>query len=248
MSRAMVIPWCRGRMGNFLFQTATAMAYAWDHELDFTVPTTTNDRKWNPIYLQHLANPNYDPNRPLKEIIEKRHTYQSLPFRPEWRGANIQLRGWWQTEKYFKAYRKQIITAFGYPWKPWKGMVSVHVRRGDYLTLKEKHPVVTTEWYLAAMKLFPKAHFTFYSDEPLWCKQTFGGTPNVHISMGQSEEQDLISMSECEHHICSASTFSWWGAWLNQNPNKRVIMPKNWFQPGRPEDTSDIVPAEWERM
>jgi len=56
-------------------------------------------------------------------------------------------------------------------------------------------------------------------------------------------------MSCCEHHICSASTFSWWGAWLSQNPNKKVIMPKLWFIPGwGGHDVKDVVPPEWIRI
>lgn len=244
----MVKPITYGRMGNFLFQVACAMAYAWRHGLDFTVPNTTKNPKWNPIYLQHLVNRRWDPHLPEVKVDEKLFTYQELPFEEGWRGKNIILDGYWQTQKYFIAFRERLLAAFGFQWHPLKGFVSVHVRRGDYLTLTEKHPPVPVEWLLAAMEQFPGFHFIFFSDDIPWCQQTFGQRKDVTFSKGVNEVDDLVYMSNCEHHICSASTFSWWGAWLNRNSAKRVVIPKRWFQPGRKEDTRDIVPPEWTKL
>lgn len=239
----------KGRMGNFLFQAACALAYGWKHQMPVSVPNFTNDLKWNPIYLQHLVNPELDTRLPCLEIKEERFTYQPLPFNNKWRDRNILLNGYWQTEKYFKDYRKEIIKAFGFPWDPALGVVSVHVRRTDYLTLRFKHPFISTEWIEKAMSYFEGYHFQFFSDDIAWCKETFGKRKDCYFSEGHNEEDDLTMMSWCEHQICSASTFSWWGAWLNQNPKKIVIMPKQWFCPGHGGlDTSDIVPKEWKRL
>lgn len=240
-------------MGNFLFQTACAAAYAWRHGLEFTVPNRTNDPKWNPIYLQHLVNPKWNPNLPTVQITEEGHAYQELPFREEWRSGNIILDGYWQSEKYFKGYRQKILETFAYPWELMPGVVSFHVRRGDYLTLTKKHPPVTVDWMNRAMGRFSGYVFLFFSDDIAWCKQTFGDRLNCYFHEGASEVEDLIKMSHCEHHICSASTFSWWGAWLNRNPEKRIIIPDWWFVGDTPTsykglDTRDIVPSEWERM
>jgi len=112
-----------------------------------------------------------------------------------------------------------------------------------------KHPPVTKEWYERAMEQFPGAEFLFFSDDIEWCKTTFGARSDCRFSEGLDEESDLEKMSGCEHHICSASTFSWWGAWLNQNVEKQVIMPAHWITSGWANlDTSDIVPPEWERL
>lgn len=247
-----------GRMGNFLFQAATTMAYAWKHGLEFTVPSVTKDPKWNPLYLQHLVNPKWDPTRPIYTIKEQKFSYSELPY-----GGmrfsdkhNIVLDGYWQSEKYFKEYRKRIIENMKLfdDVNPWdvevvgQNVVSVHVRRTDYLTLTKKHPPVTKEWYEKAMGLFPSHRFLFFSDDIDWCMKTFGHRDDCDFSGGKTETRDLVLMTRCTHHICSASTFSWWGAWLNENPNKRVIIPKQWFMPGRPEDTRDIVPPEWEKL
>lgn len=250
---SMVKPITYGRMGNFLFQAATALAYAWKNGIDYTLPSETKDPKWNPIYLQHLVNKNWNPRLPVVAIEENGHLYQELPFDPRWKGErNVTLNGYWQTEKYFKAYRENILEAFGFQYYTHlKGVVSVHVRRGDYLRIKRdgvfKHPTVSKEWILEQMAKFPDHRFIFFSDDIPWCIQEFGRDHS--FSEGRSETIDLEIMSSCEHHICSASTFSWWGAWLNQNPQKRVIMPKYWFHPGWDKlDTSDIVPLSWERV
>jgi len=245
-----VKPLTYGRMGNFLFQAAAAMGYAWRHELEFTLPNHTKNPRHNPIYLQHLVNPKFDPTWPTETITEgPTHVYEELPFKEEWRGKkNIILDGYWQSEKYFKEFRNSIISKFGFEWKPLLGFVSVHVRRGDYLKLTDKHPPVPASWITDAMAQFPGYHFIFFSDDIPWCRMVFGRRKDVTFSKGSSEVQDLVEMTWCEHHICSASTFSWWGAWLNQNPHKRVIMPKLWFMPGRKEDTRDIVPEGWERL
>lgn len=252
MSRAYVKPLTFGRMGNFLFQAACAMSYAWRHGLEYTLPNTTNDAKWNPIYLQHLVKP-FDSSLPEVLIEEKGFNYQQLPFKEEWREKNIILKGYWQTERYFEEYRDEIIAAFGYEWYPLPGVVSVHIRRGDYLTIKRngrlKHPLIGIDWIEKAMGMFSNCTFRFFSDEINWCIQNFEHRKDCHFSTGQDEERDLTDMSCCEHHICSASTFSWWAAWLNQNPRKRIIMPKHWLSPGWGGlNTSDIVPPEWERV
>jgi len=244
----MVIPKTYGRMGNFLFQAACAAAYAWRHGLEFTVPAVSRNPKHNPVYLPHLVNPKYNGSLNKVDIVEHGHTYQELPFEEEWRPLNIVLDGYWQTEKYFKEYRDRILKAFAFPWAPLPGFVSVHVRRTDYLKLAHKHPPVPKEWIDGAMERFPGFHFIFFSDDIPWCEANYHHRKDVTFSKGRSEVSDLIYMATCEHHICSASTFSWWGAWLNHSPNKRVIMPKRWFMPLRPENTSDIVPLEWERI
>lgn len=237
------------------------MAYAWDHGLDFTVPSTTNDPYWNPIYFSHLINPKYDQTLPSIEVVEKQFSYHQREFNPLWRsGHNIVLKGYWQTERYFAHFRPQIIKHFGLPWKPIKKVVSVHVRRGDYLTIKKgnmfKHPPVKVEWYRQQMRKFPKHVFAFYSDDISWCEEHFHGLGRCMFSPhldGVPEStipviRDLVNMSCCEHHICSASTFSWWGMYLNQNPNKRVIFPKHWITPGWCNlDFSDVIPNWCER-
>lgn len=234
-------------MGNFLFQAAAAMGYAWDHGMDFTLPSVTKDPQANPIYLQHLVNPKWDTRLPAVWLREAGHGHQVLPYQNGWRSQNIILDGYWQTEKYFKHHRERLLETMAYPWER-KGCVSVHVRRGDYLLLTEKHPPISVDWIERMMALFPKKQFLFFSDDIQWCIETFAHRTDCAFQTGGTEEKDLIDMSGCMHHICSASTFSWWAAWLNRSPDKRVIMPAQWFTPKHGGiDTKDIVPPDWER-
>ena len=247
---SMVIPRTYGRMGNYLFQVAATIGYAHRHGLEFSVPSTTSDPVNNPIYLQHLVNPKYKSQLPEVRVIERGHAYQTIPFQERWRIRNIVLDGYWQSEKYFSDCRRKVLLAFAFPWCQIPGTVSVHVRRGDYLRLAHKHPPVPKEWYDNAMSLFPGYTFLFFSDDMDWCRKTWGSSSKCHFSDEKDVVRDLVKISWCEHHISSASTFSWWGAWLNQNPIKRVIIPKRWFSEREEKkcDTKDIVPETWERI
>lgn len=255
MSKGMVTFKNAGRCGNFMFQAASTIGYALRHKMPFTVPNRTNDNFHNPIYLKHLVNKDYDPSLPEVKIKEGPFCYQDLPFKEEWRDCNIVLDGYWQTEKYFKEFRKTILWLFDFFWEPQFGLVSIHVRRGDYLKLKYKHPFwangeeVAIEWIKKAMAQFPEHRFCFFSDDIAWCRKTFRNHSAVEFSEGKDIIGDMVDISCCVHHINSASTFAWWGAWLNRNLHKRVIVPPFWFTPGHGNlDTSDIVPEEWERL
>lgn len=245
----MVKPLTYGRLGNFMFQISTGIGYALKNGLEFTIPNKTNSPFWNPIYLQHLVNPNWIENEDQIIINENGHQYQDLPFQEEWRDKNIILNGYWQSEKYFKEYRKELLNFFGFNWELKDGLVSVHVRRGDYLIHTNKHPPVTKEWYEQAMNMFDGKRFKFFSDDINWCKETFGNRSDCEFSTNTNELDDLIEMSHSEHFINSASTFSWWGAWISQNPNKKIVLPKLWFvQNWDTCETKDIVPDEWIKL
>lgn len=244
----MVTFYPQGRMGNFLFECATAYAYALRHGLEFSVPKFTNSDFHNPIYLHHLQNQNFNPNLPVTRLAEANFHYGELPFNEAWRGGNILLTGYFQSEKYFIEYRNEVLTAFGYHWEMKKGVVAVHNRRGDYLIYKEKHPYYGEDWILRAMNFFPGYRFRFFSDEISWAKEKFGHRDDCEFSEG-SIEQDLIDISCCEHHINSSSTYSWWGAWLNRNPDKIIITPQQWFTPNWGGlDTKDVLPDSWIKL
>jgi hypothetical protein len=86
--------------------------------------------------------------------------------------------------------------------------------------------------------------FIFVSDDMNWVKENFKGN-NIFYSDNSEEILDLTLMSICDNNIIANSSFSWWGAFLNENPNKKVIAPSKWFGPEGPSDTQDIYPTEW---
>jgi hypothetical protein len=94
-------------------------------------------------------------------------------------------------------------------------------------------------------------HFFVFSDDIDWVEQQLSGlVPNITFVKGNSDSKnwiDMMLMSNCKHHIIANSTYSWWGAWLNQNSNKIVIAPKKWFNDPL-IDTKNLVPESWIRI
>jgi hypothetical protein len=142
------------------------------------------------------------------------------------------------------------------PWEMKPGVVSIHVRRGDYVNLQNKHILYDIEYMKRATGYFRDKgfdNFKVFSDDIPWCREEFAKPEfagmNIEFAANPDEMADVIDMSQCEHHINSSSTFSWMGAWINRNPNKIVVTPVDWFKPGWGGlDTSDIVPEEWVKM
>jgi hypothetical protein len=132
--------------------------------------------------------------------------------------------------------------------------VSIHIRRGDYISNKETgkfHGCCSLEYYEKAIHIIAsKAHsteFFIFSDDMEWARQNlkidFPTTFVDHNGEPQAYE-DLYLMSLCKHNIIANSSFSWWGAWLNKNPGKVVVAPARWFNESN-ADTKDLLPEEW---
>ena len=134
--------------------------------------------------------------------------------------------------------------------------VAVHVRRGDYLKLPS-HNVCTATYYVRAVKAVrdrvANPRFFVFSDDIAWCRANLGidGAEfvDLHGAAGQPV-LDLWLMSRCRHQIIANSTFSWWGAWLNSNPDKMVAAPSRWFREEAMNAPAlrDTVPASWQRV
>jgi hypothetical protein len=237
-----------GRYGNWFMECATAIAYSLKHNLEFSMPKQINNPFHNPVYCLHLVHPNYNPSLEEVRLWEGKHSYEELPFEESWRNKNIIIEGYRQSWRYFDNYRNEILYLLGYPYEKKEGVVSVHVRRGDYLILRNKHPEVAKEWYEQAMSLFPDYKFKFFSDDINWCRQEFGNRSDCEFSTNDHIERDVIEAACCEHNIISASTFGWAIGWLNRNPDKKVIIPEKWFVDNYPLDTKDIVPPYFRKL
>jgi len=242
-----------GRCGNFMFEMATALAYALKHNLDFTVPLHTSNPKWSPIYLTHLQDHSYNPTLHTINLWEGCHEYKPIEFKEEWRNYNIIVEGYRQSEKYFSEYRSELLYAFDIPYKQ-VDKCSIHARYGDYLTVqnqgKFKHVVVDEPYLLASMKLITErtgiTTFKVFSDDIPLFRKKHGHLADFEYSNNTDEWSDLVEMSWCSHQINSSSTFSWWSAWLNRNPDKIIITQKEWFNGNWMNlNTNDIVPDSW---
>jgi len=138
--------------------------------------------------------------------------------------------------------------------------ISMHFRRGDYKTLKDCYPLATVDYYREAMcRLKDSGCNTvlyFCEDDDLPEVQemvdelqiAFGSLSFVRCDPLLADWEQLLVMSACRHNIIANSSFSWWGAYLNTHPDKKVCYPAHWFGPKLPHDISDLCPLEWIRI
>ena len=183
-------------------------------------------------------------------------------------GNNTYLDGFWQSEKYFIDIRDLLLKDFisksslSIQVSQLKELinnsnsVSLHVRRGDYVSSKQNlstHGVLSPEYYQNAINLInqvnPENIFVF-SDDVNWCKENLILNSIANIIFVQFNDvvpnyQEMILMSCCKHNIIANSSFSWWAAWLNTNSQKKVVAPINWFQS---QQNPDIYPEGWVKI
>lgn len=136
------------------------------------------------------------------------------------------------------------------------GSVAVHIRRGDYVSdakTRSAHFICELAYYEKAMALMKEKAaapvFFIFSDDIAWAKENLkGGEKLVFVSNPEMKDhEELVLMSKCRHAIIANSSFSFWGAWLNRNPDKIVIAPEKWNNK-YPSAYRDLLPAEWIRM
>jgi len=226
-----------GRCGNALYMYANVIALSKKFNIPFHFPAITNDPVWNPIYFLEYANANWVNGVEdvlINEVWNTEQHYHEIEWKEEWNGKQVNLNGYWQSWKYFDWCREDVLKVFNFPYEFKDKVCSIHVRRGDYLQYPTKHPVVTMQYINEAMQYIlsntDTTNFLVFSDDLAWCKENIKGE-NITYSEGRNEIEDLVLMSHCAHNICSNSTLALWGAELNQNPNKVVVVPgeDNWF-------------------
>lgn len=196
---------------------------------------------------------------------------RAFPFNPrvlELRPP-VRLVGYWQTERYFADVEPILRGDFqlAIPLAASTGKlaeligernaVSVHVRRGDYVTnpvANAYHGTCSPEWYakakLALEERVTRPAYVLFSDDPDWVRKNlpeFGDALFVDPEADRSDAEDQYLMSLCRHHIIANSSFSWWGAWLNARADKVVIAPKVWFL-HKGSDTRDLIPGGWTKL
>ena len=187
------------------------------------------------------------------------------PAFEDW-GDNSYLHGYWQSEKYFQNSAERIRSDFTFPaFSNQKNAemaariaestaISLHVRRGDYLTFAA-HVLCDQAYYDAALAkvldgLQGDPVVYVFSDDPQWAKDNLllpCEKVVVDFNGPETDFEDMRLMSLCQHNIIGNSSFSWWAAWLNQTPGRRVAGPAKWF--GDPKlSNPDIFPHDWLRI
>jgi hypothetical protein len=215
-------------------------------------------------------------NMPIQEFsktfnVVEEHFDQQLRYDPDFAkggGRNIFLTGYWQSWKYFKDIDFLIRKNFQFTKQGFsenvlqlseilqqnKFSIALHVRRTDYMQHHNSFiGILPVAYYSDAIQyisnLIAKPVFYIFSDDPDWAETNIKPLCNdneTHIIRNNSNVEDLYLMTQCKHNIIANSTFSWWGAWLNTNPDRIVVTPKIWFIGMKLKvDEIDLIPSDW---
>lgn len=212
----------------------------------------------------HAIHPRLAPEQPVLDRPDMRFNPGLLRLE---RDAYID--GYWQSERYFSDVAAQLREDLALREAPVNenarladligqcNAVSVHVRRGDYVThpiSSSHHAPCSAAYYAHAMRhqleASPDAHFFVFSDDHAWARAHLRpSAPIIFVDHNgaAAAHEDLRLMSLCNHHIIANSSLSWWGAWLNPAPTRRVIAPMQWFRDPA-LDPPDLIPSTWTRI
>lgn len=243
-----------GRFGNQLWQIAATIGYARQYQKPYVLP------RWG--YATHFAGEIVQATNipPASIYREPGFHYTRIP-----RYNKVDLYGYFQSRRYWQHCEPEIRKTF----KPNeaiqvmidknrlaesdKTICAVHVRRTDYLTQGDYHPVQPLEYYKKAIESIPADIYRIFSDDLEWCKENI----NEKTTSGKSFEYvnsgvdlvDFFVMAECDHFIIANSSFSWWASYLSEAANKRIIAPfkDRWFGlQYRQHNVDDLYLKEWE--
>ena len=253
-----------GRLANQMFQYASLKGVARHRGYDFSIPpqqvfgqhdTLVRSSELN-IYnvFDNIKNNNIQVARnPI--LQERMHEFDKELFRscPD----NVDFFGYYQSPKYFEHIKDEIKNDFKfsdevesicnemYESINGKEIVSLHIRRTDYI-VNNNHPLQPISYYEKALKLFDKnVQILVFSDDPAWCQeQGLFADDSIMISEGNDADVDMCLMSKCNYHIIANSSFSWWGAWLGNS--EKVVAPSNWFADScADKSVKDMVFGDW---
>ena len=244
MSRTLVFNDRNGRFGNKLFQIAATIATARKNNLSYG---THFDLNVNHIFKNILP---IIAALPAKTYSQLQWNYYDIIL-----DGSHEFLGYYQSEKFFSNIKDEIFEIFAFKddlvklkelYPSIGSTCGIHVRRTDYLTQQDFHPVTPKNYFLKAIEQTSCRKFSVFSDDIEWCKEAFRDIDCKFYSLQPHE--DFVLMSLCQDNIICNSTFSWWAAYLNKNPNKKIICPTHskWFGIGYNNfNTTDIYPEKW---
>lgn len=249
-----------GRFGNQMFQYATLYALGKDLGYEIGVPYQTK----SPNDKLHFCLPecfNLSAKDSSSHIFKTVYIETEFAYQDEIKKVtdNGDIRGYFQSEKYFKNYKKDLKQkefkfkeeieqkAIDVLKNKSTELISVHMRLTDYVHLQDCHPMCSEHYYNMALEMLPKeASVVLFSDDIQLAKEKlknlnrkieFTGTDNKFV--------DMCMMTKCDYHVIANSSFSWWGAWLSES--KKTIAPKKWFgvSPNVPKKWDDVYCDGW---
>lgn len=252
--------------GNQLFQYAFGYAMAKRTGQDLYIDTRAYEIDKTKKY--ELSVLNIIENFASAEVLKDKTIYKepSFSYHEEVRehAINAYMAGYWQSEKYFSEYRDEILKMFEFKNLDFivndfilndilnSNSVAIHVRTGDYI-LEERnvnvHFVCKKDYYKNALakisEMVENPKFYVFTDDISLAANLLPFEYDLNIVNSTSWQEDFYFMTKAKHNIVCNSSFSWWAAWLNENPNKIVIAPNKWFTDQANIDYKDVVPESW---
>lgn len=243
-----------GRLGNNMFTLATGLSLAKQLNTSLTVSKTTlaGHRGEIEVDLSIFGYSFYQTSTPnLKNTFnESTLHYTQIPLQDD-----MIISGVFGSWKYFEDIREELYSTYFIPSKQIvenltkydisPNALGISVRRGDFLMLQQNHCVLSPQYYQEVLNIYFQDNIDsiyIFSDDMEWCKNIFGD--NVYY-VDDTVGTQLFLMTKMKHLILANSTFSWWGAYLNQN-NGIIIAPDPWLGPAYDhENTNDIYYPDW---
>jgi hypothetical protein len=284
----MIVVQLTGGMGNQMFQYATARALAvrlgthpvldssWIKGRGTGVVTEVRRYELGAfaldaplVPLEQIGRLRRSPaprRRPrLRELVEPPHGQPCPAVLTA--GDNTYLRGYWQNVTYFADAERVLREDFTFRApipretldRSTLPSVSVHVRRGDYVTdpgVRDRMGTLEPDYYRRALEQIISrvgdVLLVVFTDDPDWCEAHMNlGYETLTLSATRADGERWASfmneMSQCDHHVLANSSFSWWGAWLNRSADKIVVAPRPWVLDSRWDDEHRI-PFDWIRI
>jgi hypothetical protein len=258
-------------LGNQMFMLATAYAYSLRYKTKLTVSKTwkgvsaKRPSYWD-TFLTKWKEYTYE-GKVGKVIKEKDYNYSEIPNHNQ----NISLKGYFQSEEYFKDYRDKVLNMFEFPdtitqfikdkhkmynIKEDNPTVAVHIRRGDYTKNKNKFYLQPIKYYRDSQlkieeKLGIRPRYVYFSEDKKWVEDNFKLENDDIIIEGNKDYEDLALMSSFDYFIIANSSFSWWASYLGywrrikSGKESMVIAPSIWFGSQGPKNWINIYPDEW---
>jgi hypothetical protein len=213
-------------------------------------------------------------NEPIKMLTvgETSFNYEKLP---QHYSKDIMLYGYFQSHLYFDECKDTIFKLIKIDKKKniiketvnndFKNTVSIHFRLGDYKRYPDVHPILQVSYYYNALQylLYETTNLTCITNVLYFCEdgdlievteminELKQGFPELVFERAEPlllDWEQLLLMSLCKYNVIANSTFSWWGAYLNENIGKKICYPSVWFGPKAAHNTQDLFPTDWTKI
>jgi len=261
-----------GGLGNQLFQIFTAIGYSYRHYTPFYFEDKAISIGWRKVRYWDTFLSSLQPYLRSKEAKlgyrDGHFHFTEIPFLGK---DDVKLLGYFQSYKYFDEYKNEIFELVELERRKMElrqklevdseNTISMHFRIGDYKKIQEHHPILPMNYYEKALNELCKHSGKFdwtvlyvcEEDDLLSVNEIINALkvlfPDLHFTKldgNLADWEQMLAMSICRHHIIANSTFSWFGAYFNTHPEKRVYYPSVWFGPAQgPKKMKDLFPKEW---